>query len=50
MVSSYVAAICPLLKQKPTQRLYTKTADLIIHYLSKQPTINYQGTSRMTTE
>ena len=50
MVSSYVAAICPLLKQKPTQRLYTKTADLIIRYLSKQPTINYQGTSRMTTE
>ena len=50
MVSSYVAAICPLLKQKTAQRLYTKTADLIIHYLSKQSTINYQGASRMTAK
>ena len=43
MVSSYVAAICPLLSDKPAQRLYTQTADLIIRFLSKQPTINYQG-------
>ena len=43
MVSSYVAAICPLLSDKPAQRLYTQTADLIIRFLSKQSTINYQG-------
>ena len=39
MVSSYVAAICPLLQQKSAQPLYTQTADLIIRYLSKQPTL-----------
>ncbi|MCI7783496.1 MAG: bifunctional metallophosphatase/5'-nucleotidase [Parabacteroides sp.] len=43
MVSSYVAAICPLLSDKPKQRLYTQTADLIIRFLSKQPTIHPKG-------
>ena len=43
MVSSYVAAICPLLSDKPAQRLYTQTADLIIRFLSKQSTIHPKG-------
>lgn len=46
MVSSYVAAICPLLQSKERRQLYTKTADLIIRYLSKQPSVNYQGCTR----
>ena len=46
MVSSYVAAICPLLRVKEPQSLYTKTADLIIRYLSKQLSVNYQGCTR----
>ncbi len=50
MVSSYVAAICPLLSHKPSQRLYTKTADLIIRYLSKRPSANYQGAKHYDIE
>lgn len=46
MVSSYVAAICPMLRNKPGQQLYTKTSDLIIRFLAKQPSVNYQGIER----
>lgn len=50
MVSSYVAAICPLLRKKEPQPLYAQTADLIIRYLRKHPSMDYRGVTRIIKE
>ena len=46
VTNSYVASICDAPRKDQGKNMNRQTADMIIEYLSKQPSINYQGVRR----
>ena len=48
VTSSYVASICDSPRKDQGQSINRTTADLIISFLEKQPSISYQGQKRIT--
>lgn len=47
VTSSYVVSICDSPRKDQGHSLNRQTADLIINYLEKQPSVNYQGMRRV---
>ena len=48
VMSSHLAIVSKYEKSDEGRNLFRTTADLIIEYLKKQPTVDYKGIKRLT--